>query len=196
MTLQEWFEQEPRPMSKYRLAKRLGITPSYISRLCKPEPPFPHPDIIRRIEETTKGAVTTADWLARRRGRAKRVEIEEKEVEAEVVKVPPEHVDRALFDTIRRIVASEVRRQIALEKGRKVTGPATNGHRRYVTIDEFVKIMGRKSRNWYYNHVKDDGFPQRHYLPGNDKPVLDLDECIAWQKQATTAPPWKAKRKA
>jgi len=68
-------------------------------------------------------------------------------------------------------------------------------HRRFITIGEFVKMMGRRSRNWYYNHLKDEGFPQRIYLPGNDKPVLDLDECIAYQQRATKTPPGKPRRR-
>lgn len=69
-------------------------------------------------------------------------------------------------------------------------------HRRYITLGFFVhEMLGMRSKNWYYNHLKDEGFPQRVYLPGSTRPALDYDECIAWQKQAATTPPWKPKRK-
>jgi hypothetical protein len=71
-------------------------------------------------------------------------------------------------------------------------------HRRYVTIAEFTHdMMGKKSKSWYYNmlHKKLPGFPQRHYFPGSERPMLDYQECIAWQNQATKTPPWKPRRR-
>lgn len=71
-------------------------------------------------------------------------------------------------------------------------------HRRYVTISFFTtEMMGRKRNSWYYNMLAKGlpGFPQRHYLPGSTRPMLDYEECLAWQQAATKTPPWKPKRR-
>ena len=48
-----------------------------------------------------------------------------------------------------------------------------------VTIDHFVKeMLGYKSHVSYYNHLDDEGWPQRVY-PGG-KPMLVLSECEAY----------------
>lgn len=61
-TLEEWFSLDPRPMSKYRFAKELGITPSYVTRLCKTHnPPWPGRPLARKIGEVTRGFVTAND---------------------------------------------------------------------------------------------------------------------------------------
>jgi len=59
-TLEDWFSLDPRPMSKYRFAKELGITPSYVTRLCKGTP-WPGRELARKIGEVTKGYVTAND---------------------------------------------------------------------------------------------------------------------------------------
>jgi predicted DNA-binding transcriptional regulator AlpA len=75
--------------------------------------------------------------------------------------------------------------------------PERNEHKRYVTIGFFVhEMLGMRSKNWYYNHLKDEGFPQRVYLPGSTRPALDYDECLAYQQRATKTPPWKPRRRA
>lgn len=60
-TLKEWFETHPRPMSRYRFARKAGVTPSYVSRLCKANPPWPGRDLARRIGQITGGWVTPND---------------------------------------------------------------------------------------------------------------------------------------
>lgn len=71
-----------------------------------------------------------------------------------------------------------------------------NEHKRYVSIGFFTHdMMGKKSKNWFYNHLKDPFFPQRIYLPGAHRPVLDYDECLRFQEGATKTPPWKPKRR-
>lgn len=68
-------------------------------------------------------------------------------------------------------------------------------HRRFITIGFFVhEMLGKRSKNFYYNHLSDPGWPQRYYLPGSKSPMLDYEECIAWQEQATATPPWKPRR--
>lgn len=48
-----------------------------------------------------------------------------------------------------------------------------------VTIDHFImEMLGYKSRITYYNHLDDEGWPQRVY-PGG-KPMLVLAECEAY----------------
>ena len=50
---------------------------------------------------------------------------------------------------------------------------------RLITIDEFIKgMLGYKSRITYYNHIEDEGWPQRVY-PGG-KPMLVLSECLKY----------------
>lgn len=74
--------------------------------------------------------------------------------------------------------------------------PERTPHKRYITLGEFVhEMMGKKSKNWYYDHMKDEGFPQRIYLPGSSRPVLDYDECVRWQQRGTTTPPWHPRRR-
>lgn len=69
-------------------------------------------------------------------------------------------------------------------------------HKRFITIGFFVhEMLGKKSKNFYYNHLKDPGFPQRVYLPGSIRPLLNYDECLAFQNGATTTPPWKPQRR-
>lgn len=79
-------------------------------------------------------------------------------------------------------------------------GPLTgrDEHKRYVTIGFFTQeMMGRKRKSWYYNmlHKSLPGFPQRLYFSGSTHPVLDYEECLAWQTGATKTPPWKPRRR-
>jgi hypothetical protein len=60
-TLRAWFEQDPRPMSRYRFAKEVGVTASYVTRLCKDDPPWPSRELAKRIGEVTRGYVTPND---------------------------------------------------------------------------------------------------------------------------------------
>jgi len=58
----------------------------------------------------------------------------------------------------------------------------TEEHPRFVTIDYFCKdMLGFKSRVSYYNHIKDEGWPQRVYPAG--KPMLVYDECVEFQRR-------------
>jgi DNA-binding transcriptional regulator YdaS (Cro superfamily) len=60
--LGDWFELDPRPMSKYRFAKEVGVTPSYVTRLCKRvNPPWPGRELARKIGEVTGGWITPND---------------------------------------------------------------------------------------------------------------------------------------
>ena len=47
---------------------------------------------------------------------------------------------------------------------------------RFITISEFVRMMGRNARSWYYDHRNDPGFPQ----PVGTPPMLLRDECEAY----------------
>jgi|SRR5882672_1625526 len=53
---------------------------------------------------------------------------------------------------------------------------------RFVTIEYFIKeMMGYKSKVSYYNHLNDEGWPQRVY-PGSGKPLLRYEDCVAYQE--------------
>jgi len=61
---------------------------------------------------------------------------------------------------------------------------------RLVTIEFFVKnMLGYKSKVTYYNHIDDEGWPQRVW-PGG-KPMLVYSECLAYLERlkANRAPP-------
>ena len=47
---------------------------------------------------------------------------------------------------------------------------------RLITISEFVRMMGRNARSWYYDHRNEPGFPQ----PVGKPPMLVLSECEAF----------------
>ncbi len=50
---------------------------------------------------------------------------------------------------------------------------------RLITIDEFVKgMLGHKSSSSYYNHMHEEGYPQRVWPSG--KPMLVYSECVAY----------------
>jgi len=51
----------------------------------------------------------------------------------------------------------------------------------FITIDEFVKGMLRyKSRISYYDHIDDEGWPQRVFV---GKPMLVKSECEAYVRK-------------
>lgn len=63
-------------------------------------------------------------------------------------------------------------------------------HDRLISIRYFVQnMMGLKSREWFYRHKDDPGFPQR-VMFGN-KPMLSFNRCVAYidQKVTGTKPP-------
>lgn len=78
-------------------------------------------------------------------------------------------------------------------------------HERFVTIDYFIKeMLGFQSRITYYNHIGDEGWPQRVY-PAGMKPMLLYSECLAYVqgkmlervapvRQKKTPPPKKKRR--
>ena len=59
--LRDWLEAEPPPMTKIEFAKRIGVTPSFVSMLCADGAPWPNREIVRRIGVVTRGAVTPND---------------------------------------------------------------------------------------------------------------------------------------
>ena len=67
-TLKAWFELNPRPMSRYRFAREIGVTASYFTRLCKPRPPWPSRELAKRIGEVTEGWVTPNDLAGYKNG--------------------------------------------------------------------------------------------------------------------------------
>lgn len=58
--LEEYFATHP-AMSKRRFSRIIGVTPSYVSQLTSPDPPWPGREIARRIGEATGGVVTPND---------------------------------------------------------------------------------------------------------------------------------------
>lgn len=72
----------------------------------------------------------------------------------------------------------------------------TDEHDRFVTITYFMNMLGMKTLDWYYDHMKDPGMPQRIVVGG--RPKLSLRQCIAYQEMlkgaALPPPPVKRKR--
>ena len=61
---------------------------------------------------------------------------------------------------------------------------------RFVTIGYFIQTMlGYAALSTYYNHINDEGWPQRVY-PGG-RPMLVYEECVAYMRQlmANRVPP-------
>ena len=52
----------------------------------------------------------------------------------------------------------------------------------FITVVDFVRMMGRTSRQWYYDHRSDPGMPQAFKGPGGS-PMLDYAECIAYAER-------------
>lgn len=59
--LRDWLEGDPRPMTKLEFAAAIGVTPSYVSMLLADGAPWPNRDLVRRIGEASRGAVTPND---------------------------------------------------------------------------------------------------------------------------------------
>jgi hypothetical protein len=179
MTIREWLGQEPKPMSRYRFAKEVGITASYVTRLCKPNPPFPRKHI-RRIEAVTQGRVTAADWIV---GPA----------QMDWIESPPPVKPGPVAAPV---PAPEPKPQPRPRPEAPVYASWHRKHKRFVSLSFFVReMMGKKNLNWFYLHCTHPDFPKRIYLPGAHRPVLSYDECIAFQNKGTTTPPWKSQRR-
>lgn len=70
---------------------------------------------------------------------------------------------------------------------------------RFVSIGYFMKTMlGYKSDVSYYNHLDDEGWPQRVWPTASGKPMLVREECDAYVagKMDNRTPPTKAFVKA
>jgi hypothetical protein len=60
-----------------------------------------------------------------------------------------------------------------------------NEPRRFMTLEQFVTLLGYKSVVWYYEHKDDPGMPRRVYF--GRKPMLAVDEVVAYQEQQMQA---------
>src|SRR6185436_14619449 len=128
-----------------RFAKEVGISPSYVTRLCKPNPPLPR-NYIHRIEAVTQGRVTAADWFAEP---AQMDWIETPPIVPEPVAVVPE---------------PEPKPQPRARPEAPVYASWHRKHKRFVSIAFFVhEMMGKKSKNWFYLHRDEPDFPKRVY---------------------------------
>jgi hypothetical protein len=59
--LRNWLEQDPAPMTKIAFARKIGVSPAYVSMLVADDAPWPGREIVRRIGVVTRGAVTPND---------------------------------------------------------------------------------------------------------------------------------------
>lgn len=59
--LAAWLDSYPKPMKKVDFAKELGVTPSYVTQLCKRDLPWVNREMAIKIAEISKGAVTPND---------------------------------------------------------------------------------------------------------------------------------------
>ena len=57
--------------------------------------------------------------------------------------------------------------------------------RRFMTIEQFVELLGYKSKVWYYLHKDDPGFPRRTYF--GRTPMLLVDDVVAYQEHQLKA---------
>lgn len=64
----------------------------------------------------------------------------------------------------------------------------TDDHDRLVSIDYFMGMLGVSSRNYYYDHVNDPGFPQRIPLADSRNVKLSLADCVAYIERLKTKP--------
>jgi hypothetical protein len=95
-----------------------------------------------------------------------------------------DHLDRQLTLLFKEIA---VLRQMVAVPPQIVLPLVAEPHEKFVTIDFFVKdMLGYKSRITYYNHIGDEGWPQRVY-PAGKKPKLLYEECIAYVQSKTDA---------
>ena len=56
-----WLNAYPKPMTKVEFAKKLGVTPSYVSQLCQLDYPWVARDKALLIADITNGEVTPND---------------------------------------------------------------------------------------------------------------------------------------
>lgn len=69
MTLAEWIEREG--VQRSVVAEALGVSPSYVTNLCSGQPNWPGRELMVRIRDLTKGAVTADDFMpSKRKARA------------------------------------------------------------------------------------------------------------------------------
>lgn len=59
--LAAWLNAYPKPMKKIDFAEKLGVTPSYVTQLCKLDYPWVSREKALLIAEITNGAVTPND---------------------------------------------------------------------------------------------------------------------------------------
>lgn len=59
--LAAWLDSYPKPMKKTAFASKLGVTPSYVTQLCKMDYPWVTREKALLIAEITNGAVTPND---------------------------------------------------------------------------------------------------------------------------------------
>ena len=64
---------------------------------------------------------------------------------------------------------------------------------RFISINQFMDMMGFKAASSYYNHIDDEGWPQRVWPGGTSKPMLVLAECEEYMAKiiANRVPPTK-----
>lgn len=67
-------------------------------------------------------------------------------------------------------------------------------HDKFVTITYFVReMLGRRSRDWFYDHVNDEGMPQR--VTVGDKVMLSFEDCTRYIEQLKSKAKVTAPRK-
>jgi 3,4-dihydroxy 2-butanone 4-phosphate synthase / GTP cyclohydrolase II len=59
--LAAWLDAYPKPMKKVDFARELGVTPSYVTQLCKKDAPWVTREMAIKIAEISRGAVTPND---------------------------------------------------------------------------------------------------------------------------------------
>ena len=64
--------------------------------------------------------------------------------------------------------------------------------RRFMTIEQFVELLGYKSKVWFYLHKDDPGFPRRTYF--GRTPMLLVDDVVAYQEHQLKARDPKPKK--
>lgn len=65
--------------------------------------------------------------------------------------------------------------------------------KRFMTIEQFVELLGYKSKVWYYNHADDPGFPRRVYF--GRTPMLLVDDVASYIEHQLKARDPKPKKK-
>jgi transcriptional regulator with XRE-family HTH domain len=65
MTLEEYLhDTKPKKLSHAAFGEKVGVTQATINRYVRGDR-FPSPDMIRKIQDVTGGAVTVNDWYAK-----------------------------------------------------------------------------------------------------------------------------------